>query len=48
MPLESIVTDFEDVPGHGTVEVVIGFTSVYIPGITLQNNASCLLSLEII
>lgn len=46
VPLDSIVTDSEDVPGHGTVEVVVGFTSVFIPGMTIQDNASRLFSLK--
>lgn len=46
VPLDSIVTDFEDVPGHGTVEVVVGFTSVFVPGTTVQDNVSRLFSLK--
>lgn len=46
VPLDSIVTDAEDVPGHGTVEVVVGFTSVFIAGMTMQDNASRLFSLK--
>lgn len=46
VPLDSIITDSEDVPGHGTVEVVVGFTSVFVPGMTVQDNVSRLFSLK--
>lgn len=46
VPLDSIVTDFEDVPGHGTVEAVVGFTSVFVPGMTMQDNTSRLFGLK--
>lgn len=39
VPLERLVTDYEDVPEHGTnIEVVVGFTSAYVPGETLHHN----------
>lgn len=41
VPLECLVTDYQDVPGHGAnVEVVVGFTSVFVPGKTLHENPS--------
>lgn len=46
MPLDCLVTDVEEVPGHGTVEVVVGFTSVFIPGMTLQDDSSRLFKLK--
>lgn len=39
VPLERLVTDYEDVPEHGTnIEVVVGFTSAFVPGETLHHN----------
>lgn len=39
VPLECAVTDFQDVPEYGTdIEVVVGFTSAFVPGKTLQDN----------
>lgn len=38
VPIDRIVTDYEEVPGHGSVEVVVGFTSVFVPGMTVQDN----------
>ena len=35
VPIGRIVTDYEDVPVHGPVEVVVGFTSVFVPGMTI-------------
>lgn len=47
VPFEYIVTDFEDVPGHGTdIEVVVGFTSTFIPGKTLADNQSRMFKLK--
>jgi hypothetical protein len=40
VPIDRIVTDYEDVPGYGPVEVVAGFTSVFVPGMTIQDNPS--------
>lgn len=41
VPLEYVVTDYEDVPGHGNnVQVVVGFTSAFVPGETLDHKAS--------
>lgn len=46
VPLDCIITDYEDVPDHGTVEVVVGFTSVFTPGMTVQDNPSRLFKLK--
>lgn len=47
VPFEYVVTDFEDVPGHGThIEVVVGFTSTFIPGKTLVENRSRIFKLK--
>lgn len=46
VPLDCIVTDHEDVPGHGTVEVIVGFTSVFVPGKTLEDNHSRLFKMK--
>lgn len=46
VPIECIVTDYEDVPGHGTIEVVVGFTSAFIPGMTVQDNPTRLFKLK--
>ncbi|POS68952.1 hypothetical protein DHEL01_v212653 [Diaporthe helianthi] len=41
VPFEYIITDFQDVPRHGTdMEVVVGFTSTFIPGGTFEDNRS--------
>ncbi|KAK7729747.1 hypothetical protein SLS63_006128 [Diaporthe eres] len=38
VPLEYVVTDYQDVPGYrNNVQVVVGFTSVFFPGMTLQD-----------
>lgn len=46
VPIDRIVTDHEEVPSHGPVEVVVGFTSVFIPGSTIQDNPSRLFKLR--
>lgn len=46
VPIDRIVTDHEDVPDHGPVEVVVGFTSVFVPGMTIQDNPSRLFKLK--
>jgi hypothetical protein len=47
VPFEYIVTDFEDVPGHSTdIKVVVGFTSTFIPGKTLEENRSRIFKLK--
>lgn len=38
VPLECVVTDYQDVPGYrNNVQVVVGFTSAFFPGMTLQD-----------
>lgn len=38
VPFDRVVTDGQDVPGHRTnVEAVVGFTTVFFPGMTLQD-----------
>lgn len=47
VPLERLVTDYEDVPEHGTnIEVVVGFTSAFVPGETLHHNPYRLFKLK--
>lgn len=47
VPLERVVTDYEDVPEHGTdIEVVVGFTSAFVPGKTLHDNPYRLFKLK--
>lgn len=47
VPLECLVTDHEDVPGHGTnIEVVVGFTSTFVPGGTFDKSPSRLFKLK--
>ncbi|KAI7777740.1 hypothetical protein LA080_003087 [Diaporthe eres] len=40
IPEKHRITDYEEVPGHGSVEVVVGFTSIFVPGMTIQDNPS--------
>lgn len=40
VPIDRIVTDYQEIPDHGPVEVVVGFTSVFVPGMTIQDNTS--------
>lgn len=37
VPFDRLVTDYEEVPGLGTFEVVVGFTSVFVPGKTMED-----------
>ncbi|ROV96205.1 hypothetical protein VSDG_05032 [Cytospora chrysosperma] len=46
VPFDRVVTDHEDVPDHGTFEVVVGFTSVFVPGLTVQDNPSRIFKLK--
>lgn len=47
VPLECVVTDFQDVPEYGTdIQVVVGFTSAFVQGKTLQDNPSRLFKLK--
>lgn len=47
VPLECVVTDYEDVPEHGTnIEVIVGFTSAFVPGMTLHHNPYRLFKLK--
>lgn len=46
VPFDCVVTDYEDVPDHGTFEVIVGFTSVFVPGMTVQDNPSRLFKLK--
>lgn len=47
VPFEYIVTDFENIPGHSTdIEVVVGFTSAFIPDKTLKDNRSRMFKLK--
>ncbi|KAG8158454.1 hypothetical protein KVR01_011576 [Diaporthe batatas] len=46
VPFDRIVTDHQEVPSHGPVHVVVGFTSVFVPGSTLQDNPSRLCKLK--
>ncbi|KAL1880126.1 hypothetical protein Daus18300_001489 [Diaporthe australafricana] len=46
VPMDRIVTDYEDVPDHGPVEVIVGFTSVFVPGGTVEDNPSRIFKLK--
>ncbi|ROV91203.1 hypothetical protein VMCG_09352 [Cytospora schulzeri] len=46
VPMDCLVTDYAEVPNHGIVEVVVGFTSVFVPGMTLQDNPSRVFKLK--
>lgn len=38
VPFDCVVTDYEHIPNHGMIQVIVGFTSVFVPGMTLQDN----------
>ncbi|KAJ0116803.1 hypothetical protein J7T55_009954 [Diaporthe amygdali] len=46
VPFDCVVTDYENVPNYGTIQVVVGFTSVFVPGMTLQDNPFRLFKLK--